>query len=212
MNIDIETIQKYVSLSKDVITGLSALIAATIAILGLQEWKKQLKGKNEYELAQRMLRATYKVRDSIAWVRNPFQSAGEISQAMKESNIEGDPVADPTIYIRSEGAVYQKRWQKVQEAFVELESITLEAEAIWGQAVKENLKPLQQCVVTLAANVQIHLRNLEKPPRKYDADAENKISAIIYGLPDNSSNNFFSDEISAAVGKMECFLKLRLKV
>lgn len=68
---DIDTVQKYITLIKDIITGLSAFTAAVIAIMGLQAWKKQLKGKTEYELAQRLLRATYKVREAFSWVRNP---------------------------------------------------------------------------------------------------------------------------------------------
>lgn len=88
---DIDVFQKYVTLFKDVITCISALTATVVAILGLQAWKKQLKGKTEYELAQKLLYATYKLREAIAWVRNPFQSAAEISKAMKEYNIEGSP-------------------------------------------------------------------------------------------------------------------------
>lgn len=209
---DIDTVQKYVTLIKDVITGLSAFTAAVIAIMGLQEWKKQLKGKTEYELAQRLLRATYKVRESFAGVRNPFQSAAEIYNAMKDSNIEGDPINDPKTCAQSEGAVYEKRWQKVQEAFVELESISLEAEAIWGQTVRDNLKSLQTCASTLAINIKTHLQNIEKPPSNYDREAEKKINDIIYGWPGNSENNTFSKEINSAVSKMENFLKPRLTI
>ncbi len=209
---DIDTVQKYVTLIKDVITGLSAITAAVIAILGLQAWKKQLKGKTEYELAQRLLRATYKVREAFAWVRNPFQSAAEISNAMKDSNIEGDPINNPKVRAQSEGAVYEKRWQKVQEAFVELESVLLEAEAIWGQTVRDNLKPLQTCASTLAINIKTHLRNIEKPPRNYDPEAEKKIDDIIYGWSGDSENNSFSKEINSAVSKMENFLRPRLKI
>ena len=205
-------IQAYVTLIKDIITGLSALTAAIIAILGLQAWKKQLKGKTEYELAQRLLRNVYKVRDALALVRNPFQSAAEISQAMKEANIERDPLKDPSIQIRSEGAVYQRRWQKVQDAYLNLESVAFEAEAIWGQSVKDNLKPLQECTSTLASTIQMYLSHLEKPPRKYDEKAKYKEDAIIYGFPGDADQNFFSSEIIKAVSKMEDFLRPLLKI
>lgn len=212
MNLDFETIQQYVTLGKDIITGLSAMTAAIIAILGLHAWKKQIKGKTEYELAQRFLRATYRVREALAGVRNPFQSSGEIAQAMQEANIEGNPINDPQIHSRSEGAVYQKRWQKVQEAFVELESVALEAEVIWDQPAREKLKPLQQCSATLLANIQMHLRNMENPPRNYNRETEQAIETIIYGWPDNPNDNPFSKEIAEAVGKMEGFLRQRLKL
>jgi hypothetical protein len=209
---DIDTIQSYVTLIKDIITGLSALVAASIAILGLQAWKKQLKGKTEYELAQRLLRAIYKVREALAVVRNPFQSAAEIAAAMKESSIEGDIINNPTIRAQSERAVYEKRWQKVQEAFVDVESTLLEAEAIWGQPVKDSVKPLQDCISTLAINIKKHLRNIEKQPRNFDSQEEEKIDDIIYGFSGDSDNNLFSKEINTAVSKMESFLRPRLKI
>ncbi len=209
---DIDTVQKYITLIKDIITGLSAFTAAVIAIMGLQAWKKQLKGKTEYELAQRLLRATYKVREAFSWVRNPFQSAAETSNAMKESNIEGDPINNPKVHAQSEGAVYEKRWQRVQEAFVELESVSIEAEAIWGQSARDNFKPLQTCASTLAVNIKKHLRNIEKQPRNFDPNEEEKIDNIIYGFAGDSENNFFSKEINTAISKIEDFLRPRLKI
>ncbi len=54
---DIEAIQTFATLIKDIITSISvSLAAAIIAFLGLQAWKKQLRGKTEYELAQKLLK------------------------------------------------------------------------------------------------------------------------------------------------------------
>ena len=132
MNPNLQELQAIVSLTKDIITALSAIIAATVAVVGLRTWRKQLKGKTEYELAQKSLRAVYRVRESIALVRNPFMNAGEIDQAMKEANIEGNPLNDPKVDRLSQGAVYQRRWQKLQEALAELELNALEAEDYLG--------------------------------------------------------------------------------
>jgi hypothetical protein len=80
--------QTYLSIAKDIFTVLASITAGIVAIIGLQTWKKQLKGKTEYELAQRLLMAVYKIRDAIYYVRNPFMSAGEINQALKDANVE----------------------------------------------------------------------------------------------------------------------------
>ena len=100
MDTNLKYFQIWVSLIKDIVTGLAAVVAAVIAIMGLRTWKKQLKGKTEYELSQRFLRATYKVRDAFSWVRNPIQSPSEISQAMIEANIEGNPIKDQRFIFR----------------------------------------------------------------------------------------------------------------
>jgi hypothetical protein len=43
--------QIYASIAKDVITAGAAITAAVVAVKGLRAWKKQLRGKTDYELA-----------------------------------------------------------------------------------------------------------------------------------------------------------------
>jgi hypothetical protein len=207
-----QTIQASATLVKDIVTGISAAIAAAVAVLGLQAWRKQLKGKTEYELAQRLLRAVYKLRDAIAWVRNPIQHAGEITQAFKEANIEGDPNLDRKIHENPQGVVIDHRWKMVQETQAELQSISLEAETLWGQDIKEKLIFLNQCVVILFSNLQLHFLHLERPPRNYDPDAEEKIEHIIYGGFDDPDENSFSSKINKSVSQIEDFLRPHLKI
>lgn len=75
--------QGRISLIKDIVTILVALVGGGVAIYGLISWKRQLKGKTEYELARRVLRAVYRLRDAIRGIRNPLQSTGEIEHSLK---------------------------------------------------------------------------------------------------------------------------------
>jgi hypothetical protein len=216
VEIFLQVVQQLITITKDVFTCLAAITAAVVAILGLQAWKKQLRGKTEYELAQRLLKSVYKVRNAFAIVRNPMQSNAEIAQAMRDAKIEGDPLRDQTVKVRSEEAVYQKRWQNVQEAFLELESHMLEAEALWGEDVKKYLQSLNQCAAKLFLNIQRYLQNEQRPPRAgapYDREAEREIETIIYSWPaDSSDENPFTNEINDVVRQVENFLKPRLKL
>ena len=211
MPCDIKTIQAYVTLIKDIITGLSALTAAIIAILGLQAWKKQLKGKTEYELAQKFLRAVYKIREALAYVRNPFQSAAEISQAMKEANIDELPVNDSRYRPRSEMAVYQKRFQKVTEAFLELESIMLEAETLWGEGVREYIKSLRNHTSNLFIAIQMYISDMEHNV-PYNEEKYNKRMEIMYAITDNSREDPFANALKKTIKEIEDFLKPRLRI
>ena len=104
----IQELQAYVTLIKDIITGLSALTAAIIAVLGLQAWKKQLKGKTEYEIAQKLLKAVYKVREAFSGVRSMLMDIPEQRQAVKELKIE-ENTTDPNFHNTAVKAVYQMR-------------------------------------------------------------------------------------------------------
>ena len=211
MPCDIKTIQAYVTLIKDFITGLSALTAAIIAILGLQAWKKQLKGKTEYELAQKYLRATYKIREALAWVRNPLQSATEIAQAMKEANFENVSVTDSSYPVKSAIAVYQKRFQKVTEAFLDLDSIMLEAETLWGESVREHFKLLQEHSSALFIAIQIYISDMEHNV-PYNEEKYEKIIATMYAITDGSREDPFAREVKETIKKIESFVKPRLKI
>ena len=61
MDSNLQNFQVIISIVKDIVTALSALTAAIITVIGLSTWKKQLKIKTEYDLAQRLLKSVYKI-------------------------------------------------------------------------------------------------------------------------------------------------------
>jgi hypothetical protein len=68
------TIPEYISIAKDIILAISALAAAFIAWRCLATWRKELKGKSEYEIAKQVLKSVYKVREAFKHVRSPGTS------------------------------------------------------------------------------------------------------------------------------------------
>lgn len=205
-----DQLQVYLSIAKDVFTIFASLTAGIVAILGLKTWRKQLKGKTEYELAQRLLTAVYKIRYAFYHVRNPFMSVGEISKAMKDANIEGNP-ADPRLNASSQQAVYQQRWLKMQEAWNIFDLALLEAEALWGNEIIEISKPLNNLTATLHVNIQKTLQNLQNP-RVIDPAKIEEIDSIIYGHLNDEDKNVFSAEILGAIQTFEKYLKPKLKL
>jgi hypothetical protein len=213
--IDIPLLQPYVSLFKDIFSIISTIILAVIAIIGLQTWKKQLKGKTEYELARRLLRAVYETRDAIKLIRNPFASASEISAAVSEAGIDLDP-KDPEFYVQSQSALYQRRWKKIEEAMADLDLEAFEAEVIWGNEVKDVLMPLRQQVGELHSFVELYLRNLNQPSRRLpNENMLEKIDKAIYDfhdLTDTESDNPFTAKTSKVISKIEDYLRPRIKL
>ncbi len=57
---------------RDLLLVVPAWTGAVVAILGLNAWRRQLRGKDDYELARRLLRATYRYRDSLRRARTSF--------------------------------------------------------------------------------------------------------------------------------------------
>lgn len=111
-----------------------------------------------------------------------------------------------------ESAVYAKRWEKIQESLIDLEKVTLEAEAIWGKAVRDYIKQLQKCVSTLNTNLYLHLQRIASHRREYSPEQQIMIDGIIYASYDHPEDNAFSQEINLAVKNIEDFLRPRLKI
>lgn len=179
---------------KDIVTTIAAGIAAIVAIMGIKAWKKQLKGKTNYELARRYLRAVYKVRDAIKYVRNPFISSEEIFSAFKESGLNE---VDYNNQQKSNRAVYSLRWKKVIEAISDLDVELLEAEVLWGKEVVELKESLNLCINELFFNLK---RFLEEGNRREFHD-------VIYDV----DNGIFTKKVNEAVEKIETYIKPHLK-
>src|SRR4051794_30797021 len=95
---------------KDCVTIIATVTGASVALIGLSAWKRQLRGKENYDLARRLLRAAYSARDAIAMIRSPLITGGEFDEALREVNkAPGTTIPDTTDYVRY-AAVYQHRW------------------------------------------------------------------------------------------------------
>lgn len=136
----------------DIVTALAALIGVGLAVYGFNAWRDQLRGKTNYELARRYLRAVYKIRDTVKSVRNSFMSNDEISSALNEANKRDAHYKDS-----AEKAVYVQRWKKVVESKSDLEVELLEAEVSWGESAIEVEKNFETCVRKLFAALKIYI-------------------------------------------------------
>lgn len=203
--------QEYVTLLKDIVTALAAIIAAVVAIAGLKTWRRQLKGNTQYDLARRLLKSAYKLRDAIALVRNPFQSATEISHALKEAGSDVQ-FGDERYDLLSAQAVYQRRWKAVQAALTDLQIDSLEGEALWGEECRIKVTLLYRLVADLHSNLQMYLRNMERPPRNISGDSMDAIDSVVYETSGSSRQNLYSAGLDAAIHSIEDYLRPHLKL
>lgn len=180
---------------KNLVTVIATIIASYVAISGLDAWKKQLKGKTDYDLARRYLKAVYKIRESIKEVRNPFISVGEIFAALSDSGL---PEEEHSSMQKSNRAVYSKRWKKVMESKNELDIELFEAEVSWGKNSITISKDLNSLIRKLYVGIKMFL---EYPENRPDRD-------ILYDI---GEEDIFNNEIDAAIQKIENYLKVYLK-
>jgi len=142
----ISAMKDVVPVMKDVILAGAAIVGACVAIRGLSTWNRQLKGSTEYDLARRLLKLIYRLRDAINQVRSSLMWAYEMpvpfeEEAQRMSSEQKHYYGLSRAY-QDYGLsrAYQARWQKVADIWSEIQAELLEAEALWGSEYKTNLR------------------------------------------------------------------------
>jgi hypothetical protein len=186
----------FLSVIKDLSMIVFGATGTIVAIVGLTTWKKELKIKTEYNIARKILLSSYKVRDALRNVRNPF--------LMLDKNDPG-----------SKRNVYSKRFMEVDKASSELNVDILESEIHWGKTnIDEIFKPLFECCAKLFINVKNYLDNEDSKryPKGSDGKEYNEIEKIIFEISENPRIDEFSGEIQKSIEKNENYLKPFLKI
>jgi hypothetical protein len=145
----------WVSTFKDLATAIAAIIAAYVAIKGLNTWQHQLKGTAKFDLARKVLVETYTLRDAINNLRRPIKPEKERLAALQEEGIELDQ-SDPGYDEFTQELVVNKRWRRVEDTLPRFHRVTAEAEVLLKEEVKENLDAISGSVTSLEASIFVY--------------------------------------------------------
>ncbi len=194
----------------DILSACKDIVVIAVAVLGLRAWKQQLKGKTEYDLARRLLKAVYRTRDAMKAFRSPLMCGDEVAQAMKDAGLDpqkGEEVPD----WKQVGLAYESRWKPVSEALSDLRVEAVEAEVIWGPKARESLKPLRGCAGELNYAATRYLQ-FERGSRRPANDEDSRgVDDIAFMRSEDPEKDPFTGKISDAVKKSEAFLRPKLK-
>jgi len=196
---------------KEVVVTIAALTTAGVAVYGLATWRRQLKGQTEFDLARRLLRAVYRVRDELRSVRHPFMSGAEMAAAAENANGDKTKSASTNMHTELQAAAYSKRWSLVQAAMSDLTVEILEAEVLWGKETVSIVAPLHKCVTELCVGLQVYFRYLRKPPANYD-ETMAKAEAVIMCLSHENVRDQYDQELDSAVDAIEAAIRPYLTI
>lgn len=178
-------------------TAAAVIGGAFIAFAGLNAWKKQLRGQTDYDLARKLMKAVYRVRNEIELARDPFIMPAETDAAVKAAGLGEFEKGNQA---KQSEAVYAVRFQKVAAQYVELETEMLEAEATWGSEWTGVINDLEGCVKELRSAFQRFRSRHERPGN--EPDKVNEIEEVVYSYKDKSRDKF-AQKVDAAVRKFE---------
>lgn len=198
------------TITRDLIVGLSAIATAVVAILGINAWRRQLKGTTEYTLALKVLRAVYDVRESMLEARSRIIMPSEPPQAL-----DGSEEAKAIARCRA----YEQRLARVREARSKLQLGQQEALAAWGEPAKDALHDLFEAINDLLVTCDLYFeeelalgRRADRDGKKEERDADNlAMKRVLYSGSGPDDKDPFGERIARAVTKAEEFYRLELK-
>jgi len=167
-----------------VAVAIAAAVTGTVAVLGLQSWRKELQGRAEFEVARNLVRATYKLRDELASCRSPFTGAHEFPEGYRGAL--GRPDAEEEGHAWAH--VYKNRWAPVWSALQDFDAHTLEAEALWGNEIRTKTDTLRRCVGTLNGAIQSFVSNKHAGGEHFkDREFAKEIQADIWATKEDDN-------------------------
>ena len=195
---------------KDLVLAASALTGAIVAFKGLGTWQRQLKGQSEYELSRRILVTLFKYRDAIYGVRHPAIWSNEMPTPAED---KVKKMNDEQKFFYGISEAYSARWNKVQIERTLLYADLLEAEAIWGDELKNLFKKIFDLENELVKCIRHYLllRNPDADEASKEAIREigRKNRDILYDDLSDKPDEYKRDLLSA-IEKVEKYLKPNL--
>ena len=146
-----ERIANMVLASSAVIGAVSALAGAIIAGIGLRTWRRELLGRVEYDLARRLLKGVFELRNAIRQVRSVWATEGT-----------------------------DARCERVDRKRGELDASLLEAEVLWGGRLQQAKRQLKECLDILGEKMALRYEAHEQGLQLTDAEKK-EMTAILCG-------------------------------
>lgn len=189
------------SLILDLLTTASVMVGAYVAIKGLGEWKKQLTGNSEYDLARRVLIKTFRFRDTFNQARNPFMNL----------NTEKGTIT----LLQAEQRAFQLRIDLLDSAWSELYLEILESEALYGKEQMKVFDELRQIKQSFKADIWLYFWlkgaspgvTVDNNPQRV---RENEIN--VFQQSTDPEEDTILKKLIQAVTNIELFYREKLKV
>lgn len=195
----------WVSAGSAVVVAISAAVAACSAYSGINTWRQQMRGKDEYRLARNLLAAIYKHRDAMHDARHRF-----VTIADRPPRAEAAEMTPEQIKYYGLSRTYSRRWKKVEGQHQRIYRNLIFAEAIWGSELRELLGSLLEPEQDLKVAIDTNLWFMN-PDNKFswgdsrDQDMK-ELRPTLYGEPADE----FGQQIENGIKPAEEYLKRKL--
>jgi hypothetical protein len=202
------TIPEMIGVLKDALLAIAAATTAVVAVVGIKNWSRELKGRAQFEAARGLARAVYRLRNELRYCRSPFIAASEFPAGYGGALGKPSPEDEATAWTH----VYMNRWRSVASTLEEFDTADLEAEALWGASIRRSTDALRHCVGKLRAGIDSFLSDKSAGGDHFKGNPEFgvQIRRVVPGSASDPENTL-SKEIEEAIQSIEKELRPHLR-
>jgi hypothetical protein len=169
---------------------VTAIVVAVVAICGLSQWRRELRGKARFDVVKRFAYSAYEFRDRYKIARSMWTDASESASRVPHS----DETKDEAFH-RNEHYARSRRLQPLQENLRSMYQANWEGQIIFADQHLEGLiRPFEEAFKELYLAVGMYFsRYIERAmkgttPAKDDEAWLEADRKLIYGYPDDEKN------------------------
>lgn len=125
----------------EIIKSIGILVASSVAIWGINSWRREVRWKRKYELAEEVLANFYEAHQAIQIIRSPFGFGNEGSSRMRQDN---ETKEEMKIY--DQAYVTRERFERNKTSFEKLHSLKFRFIALYGKEYEQHFDKFHQTV------------------------------------------------------------------
>ncbi len=158
-----ELLDTLTSIFSNVVTGITAIVVAIVAIKGLRAWRQELRGKAQYEAVRQVMTLARRFRAEFKRSRGVMTWSSEYVDRPRGENETPEQA-------RVLDARYARlgRLQPAADVLVELEQAAWEAEVATGEDIIPLLSPFGEVVrelnIAILQHFEMQLAQANRPP------------------------------------------------
>lgn len=180
--------------------SLSVIAAALVAIYGISSWRREMRGRKEYELAEEVLALFYEARDRINAIRSPLGWSGEgkSRQASPDEKPEEKEAFD-------RAHIVIERYQRNQETFNRIQTLRYRFMALFGRDKAKPFDNLNEIVIEIHGAAGVLGHHWVRLSKTYIREDDKKYERLIKDIEKYEKViwlGFKSDPISPKVEKL----------
>lgn len=205
----------YLSVVKEIVEVIFYLVTGAAVVIGLNSWRKELRGRARYEVAKNIIAGAYRIRDSINNARSMMMFPAEWADHEKSPNESGRETQ-----VKNSWYGYARRYESVANAQSQWYPAVVEAEALFGEDARKKIEDLYYSVQTFKAAIEMYHQyemSVDEPSDHVHKQVRNIIMGIHQGRNKSgeakplSDDNGFQEQLDSAVLGIKDYFSVFIK-